>query len=118
MPKLIASPTRIASVGSVPKWADEYVGIANTGEGAVSITRVVSPAGWQGEWQYSDYREYRVVLDGLLRVEQTDGDIEVQAGQALDVEPGVWVRYATPGGADYITVCIPAFSRATVHRKR
>jgi len=75
---------------------------------------VRSPGGWIGVWQYSDYREYRVVLAGLLRVEHADGTMDVQAGQGLDVEPGEGVRYTTPdeGGADYVTVCLPAFSRA------
>ena len=120
MPKLIGSPTPIASVGNITKFADEYVGLTNTGEAKVSITRVQSPEGWEGVWQYSDYREYRVVLKGLLRVEHSDGSLDVAAGQGLDVEPSEWVCYSTPeaGGADYMTVCIPAFSRATVHRKR
>jgi mannose-6-phosphate isomerase-like protein (cupin superfamily) len=117
MPKLIASPTRIASVGNMSKFADEYVGLTNTGDSKVSITRVRSPAGWEGLWQYSDYREYRVVLSGVLHVEFSDGDVDVESGQGLDVDPAEWVRYATPGEADYITVCMPAFSRATVHRK-
>jgi mannose-6-phosphate isomerase-like protein (cupin superfamily) len=119
MPKLIGSPTRVASVGSMPKFADEFVGLENTGESKVSISRVQSPGGWTGEWQYSDYREYRVVLTGTLHVELPDEALDVEPGQAIDVKPGEWVRYSTPGkdGADYLTVCIPAFSRATVHRK-
>jgi hypothetical protein len=120
MPKLIGSPTPIASVGNIPKFADEYVGLTNTGDTKVSITRVQSPGGWIGVWQYSDYREYRLVLTGLLRVEHADGSLDVQAGQGLDVKPGEEVRYATPdeGGADYVTVCLPAFSRARVHREK
>jgi len=120
MPTLIGSPTPIASVGNLTKFADEYVGLTNTGESKVSITCVRSPGGWIGVWQYSDYCEYRVVLMGLLRVEHAEGTLDVQAGQALDVKPGEWVRYATPdeGGADYVTVCLPAFSRAGVHRER
>src|SRR5215471_5810089 len=100
MPKLIASPTPIASVGNLTKFADEYVGLTNTGESDVSITRVHSPAGWEGVWQYSDYHEYRVVLKGSLRVEYTDGTMDVEAGQGLDVEPAEWVRYSTPNDAD------------------
>ena len=118
MPKLIASPTQIASVGNTTKYANEYVGIVNTGEAKLSITMVHSPAGWIGIGQYSDYREYRVVYRGLLRVEHADGILEVETGQGLDVSPGEWVRYSSPNeeGADYVTVCVPAFSRAGLHR--
>ena len=118
MPKLIASPTPIASVGNVTKFANEFVGLVNTGDAKISITHVQSPAGWMGIGQYSDYREYRLVLDGVLHVEHLDGAFDMQANQCLDIEPGEWVRYSTPdaAGADYVTVCIPAFSLADVHR--
>jgi len=118
MPKLIASPTIIPCVGNVTKCADEFVGLVNTGDATLSITRVHSPPGWVGIGQYSDYHEYRIVLAGLLHVDHPDGAFDVQAGQGLDIEPGEWVRYSTPEpvGADYVTVCIPAFSRAGVHR--
>jgi len=118
VPKWIASPTRIASVGNITKYADEYVGIVNTGDVKISITMVHSPPGWLGVGQYSDYREYRVVYKGMLRVEHSEGVKEVEAGQGVDVSPGEWVRYSTPNddGADYVTVCVPAFSRAGVHR--
>jgi hypothetical protein len=90
------------------------VGLVNTGDEEVSITRVQSLPGWVGMGQHSDYREYRLVLAGIVPI----GVFDMQAGQCLDAEPGEWVRYSTPGpaGADYITVCIPAFSRASVHR--
>jgi hypothetical protein len=118
MPKLIASPTPIASVGNVTKFANEYIGLVNTGDAKLSITLVHSPAGWLGVGQYSDYREYRVIYKGLLRVEHADGIMDIEAGQGLDVGPGEWVCYSTPneGGADYVTVCVPAFSRTGVHR--
>ena len=118
MPKLIASPTIIPCVGNIPKRADEFVGLVNTGDTGISITRVKSPAGWVGVGQYADYREYRLVLAGLLHVEHSDGAFDLQTGQGLDIEPGEWVRYSTPepDGAEYVTVCIPAFSRADVHR--
>jgi hypothetical protein len=118
MPKLIGSPTQIAAVGNITKYADEYVGLVNTGEGKLSITLVHSPAGWVGIGQYSDYREYRVVYKGLLHVEYEDGTLDVETGQGLEVSPGEWVRYSTPneGGADYVTVCVPAFSRSGLHR--
>jgi mannose-6-phosphate isomerase-like protein (cupin superfamily) len=118
MPKLIASATSIACVGNVKKFADEFVGLVNTGEAGVSITRVKSPSGWVGVEQYSDYHEYCLVLAGLLQVDHSDGTFDVRAGQCLDIEPGAWVRCSTPGpdGADYVAVCSPAFSRARVHR--
>jgi mannose-6-phosphate isomerase-like protein (cupin superfamily) len=120
MPKLIASPTLIQAVGNVTKFANEYVGLVNTGDAKISITRVQSPGGWVGIGQYADYREYRVVLSGTLHVEHPDGELDVLAGQGLDIDPGEWVRYSTPdpAGADYITVCTPAFSRAGVHRDK
>jgi mannose-6-phosphate isomerase-like protein (cupin superfamily) len=119
MPSLIGSPTPIASVGSKPKLCDEYVGIVNTGESRVSITFVQSPAGWEGVAQYGEYDEYRVVFKGTLRVEHDGGFIDVEAGQALHVKPLEWVRFSSPneGGAEYINVCTPAFSRATIHRE-
>lgn len=118
MPKLIASPTFISCVGNITKSANEFVGPVNTGDAQISITLLQSPAGWVGIGQYSDYHEYRLVLAGLLHVEHSDGAFDVQAGQCLDIEPGEWVRYSTPepAGANYVTVCIPAFSRAGVHR--
>jgi hypothetical protein len=118
MPKLIASPTTIPCVGSKTKSASEFVGLVNTGDAGISITRVQSPAGWVGLGQYSDYREYRLPLAGVLHVECPDGAFDVLPGQCLDTDPGEWVRYSTPepGGADYVTVCIPAFSLADVHR--
>jgi mannose-6-phosphate isomerase-like protein (cupin superfamily) len=119
MPKLIASPAVIPCVGNITKVASEFVGLVNTGDAKLSITRVQSPPGWVGVGQYSDYREYRLVLAGLLHVDHADGAFDVEAGQGLDIEPGEWVRFTTPepGGADYVTVCIPAFSRAGVHRE-
>ena len=118
MLRLIASPTPIASVGNTTKFAHEYVGLVNTGESRVSITLVHSPAGWKGVGQWADYHEYRVVYQGVLHVEHADGTIDVEAGQGLDVAPGEWVQFSTPaeGGAEYVTVCMPAFSRAGVHR--
>jgi mannose-6-phosphate isomerase-like protein (cupin superfamily) len=118
MPKLIVSPTIVQCVGNINKTANEFVGLVNTGDEEISITRVQSPPGWVGVGQYSDYREYRLVFAGTLHVEHADGAFDMQAGQCLDVEPGEWVRYSTsgPAGADYITVYMPAFSPASVHR--
>jgi len=120
MPRLIGSPTPISSVGNKPKLCDEFVGLVNTGEPRLSITVVRSPSGWEGDAQYGEYDEYRVVIRGMLRVEHDGGIIDVEAGQALHVKPREWVRFSTPreGGAEYINVCTPAFSRATLHRER
>jgi ethanolamine utilization protein EutQ (cupin superfamily) len=118
MAKLIGSPTAIQSVGSLPKFAHEYVGLENTGNSKVSITLVHSPAGWTGVGQYADYHEYRVIYKGTLHVEHADGEIDVEAGQGLDVAAGEWVRFSTPGDADYVTVCLPAFTRSSVHRDK
>jgi quercetin dioxygenase-like cupin family protein len=118
MPKLIGSPTQIAAVGSLPKFSDEYVGLVNTGDSKVSITLMHSPPEWEGIGRIAKFHEYKVVFKGLLRVTSPKGDIEVEAGQAVHVEPGEWVRYATPSaeGAEYVTVCTPAFSRADMKR--
>jgi hypothetical protein len=118
MPKLIGSPTPIDSVGNRTKLADEYVGLVNTGERRVSITVVHSPTGWEGVAQWADYDEYRIVLKGVLHVEHAGGALDVVSSQALHTKRGEVVRFSTPGegGADYINVCLPAFSAATVHR--
>jgi len=119
MVKLIASPTVIPSVGNMTKFAHEYVGLENTGNSKLSITLVHSPAGWIGVGQYADYHEYRVIYKGTLHVEHAHGEMNVGTGQGLDVQAGEWVRFSTPGdGADYVTVCLPAFSRGNVHRDK
>ena len=120
MPKLIGSPTPISSVGNKTKLCDEYIGLVNTGDPKVSITVVNSPGGWEGTAQYGEYDEYRVVLKGVLCVEHDEGTIDIEAGQALHVEPLEWVRFSTPreGGAVYINVCAPAFSAAIIHREK
>jgi mannose-6-phosphate isomerase-like protein (cupin superfamily) len=119
MPTLIEKPTRITAAGNKPKLIDEYVGRVNTGEAAVSIAHMRSPAGWVEPGQTPEFDEYTLVLRGLLRVEHRAGSIDVQASQAVLVRRGEWVRYSTPGeeGAEYIAVCIPAFSPQTVHRE-
>jgi len=120
MPELIGSPTPIDSVGNKTKPCDEYVGLVNTGESKVSITVVHSPIGWEGIGQRADYDEYRIVLKGMLHVEHEGGTMDVAPKQGLHVKPGEWVRFSTPGegGADYINVCVPAFSLALVRREK
>jgi quercetin dioxygenase-like cupin family protein len=119
MPTLVTSPTRVIAAGNKPKLIDEYIGRVNSGHGAVSVAHMRSPAGWQEPGQTPDFAEFAIVLRGLLRVEHRGGVLEVRSGQAVSVEPGEWVRYGTPEpeGAEYIAVCLPAFSPETVHRE-
>ena len=102
----------------MPKFSDEYVGLVNTGDANLSITLMHSPPGWEGVGRTAKFHEFKVVLKGKLHVTDPDSELEIEAGQAVHVEPGEWVRYSTPTveGADYITVCTPAFSRATLKR--
>ena len=118
MPTLIAQATRIEAVGNKPKLIDEYIGRVNSGSSEVSIAHMRSPEGWIEPGQTPDLDEYTLVLKGTLRVEHRDGLIDVQTGQAVVCRKGEWVRYSTPepGGAEYIAVCVPAFSIESVHR--
>jgi len=118
MPTLIASPTIVQAAGNTPKRIEEYAGRVNLGHGGVSVARMVSPEGWEEPGQRPEFEEITVVLRGVLRVEHEGGAFDVRAGQAVVSRPGEWVRYASPepGGAEYVAVCLPAFSPATVHR--
>ena len=118
MPRLIAAPTVVPAVGTRPKRIEEYVGRVNTGHAGVSVARMQSPEGWQEPGQRPEFDEYTLVLEGALRIEHEQGELDVRAGQAILVRAGEWVRYATPepGGAHYVAICLPAFSPATVHR--
>jgi len=118
MPTLVMAPTRVTAAGNKPKLIDEYIGRANSGHGAVSVAHMRSPAGWLEPGQTPEFDEFTIVLRGLLRVEHRGGCLEVRAGQAVIVNRGEWVRYGTPEaeGAEYIAVCVPAFSPDTVHR--
>ena len=116
MPELIAQPSRVEAAGTKPKLIDEHVGRVNNGEERLSIAHMRSPAGWLEPGQTPDFDEYTVVVAGALHVEHADGTLEVGAGQAVLTRAGEWVRYSTPEGAEYIAVCLPAFSPDTVHR--
>ena len=118
MPTLISQPTRITAAGNKPKLIDEYVGRVNSKTDAASVAHMRSPEGWQEPGQKPDFDEFTVVLKGLLRVEHDKGHTDVRAGQAIIALAGEWIRYSTPeaGGAEYIAVCLPAFSPNTVHR--
>ena len=119
MPELIAEPSRVAAAGEPPKLIDEFAGNASTGDARLSIARMRSPAGWAEPGQRPEFDEFTVVLRGTLVVESANGGrLTVQAGQGVHTSPGEWVRYSSPGaeGAEYIAVCLPAFSPGTVHR--
>ena len=116
MPKLIATPTVIAAAGTKPKEIREYVGRVNSGHAETSVAHMISPAGWVEPGQTPEFHEFTLVLKGSLHIEHRDGKLEVAAGQAVVTEPGEWVRYSTPEGAEYLAVCLPAFSPELVHR--
>jgi mannose-6-phosphate isomerase-like protein (cupin superfamily) len=118
MPRLIETPSVIEAAGNKPKRIEEYAGRVNSGHGEVSVARMRSPEGWVEPGQRPEFEEITVVLGGMLRVEHEGGSLDVRAGQAVVTSPGEWVRYSTPepGGAEYVAVCLPAFSPATVHR--
>jgi ethanolamine utilization protein EutQ len=116
MPTLIEKPTRITAAGNKPKLIDEIVGRVNSKTDALSIAHMRSPAGWVEPGQTPEFDEYTYVLAGALRVKHAGGEVVVKAGQAIITHRGEWVQYSTPGGAEYIAVCVPAFSPATVHR--
>jgi len=118
MPTLIAAPARIAAAGNKTKLIDEFAGRVNSGHSDVSVARMQSPEGWLEPGQRPDFAEITVVLRGMLVVESEEGTLKVRTGQAVAVKPGEWVRYSTPeaGGAEYIAVCLPAFSPEAVHR--
>lgn len=118
MPQLISQPTRIEAAGNKPKLIDEYIGRVTTQTEAASIAHMRSPSGWSEPGQRPDFDEFTVVLKGTLHVEFESGQMDVQAGQAIITQKGEWVRYSTPSpeGAEYIAVCLPAFSPDSVHR--
>ena len=118
MPTLIAHPTRIAAPGTRPKLIDEYIGRVNSKTSSASVAHMRSPQGWIEPGQTPEFDEFTIVLKGVLRVEHKNGAIDVSAGQAVIAHAGEWIRYSTPqeDGAEYIAVCVPAFSLETVNR--
>ena len=118
MPTLIPQPTRITAAGNKPKLIDEYIGRVNSKTSAASVAHMHSPGGWEEPGQKPEFAEFTIVLKGMLRVEHNGGTLDVNAGQAVIAHSGEWIRYSTPldGGAEYIAVCLPAFSMDTVHR--
>ena len=118
MPRIIESPTIIEAAGNKPKRIEEYVGRVNSNQSELSVARMVSPAGWIEPGQRPEFMEITVVLAGSVHLEYEGGEGDVAAGQAVVTQPGEWIRYSTPdaGGAEYLAVCLPAFSPTTVHR--
>jgi ethanolamine utilization protein EutQ len=122
MPTLISQPTRIQSAGNKPKLIDEYIGRVNSKTSTASVAHMRSPQGWLEPGQTPEFDEFTIVLKGMLRVgykeDNKEGALDVHAGQAVMAHAGEWIRYSTPndGGAEYIAVCLPAFSMETVHR--
>lgn len=116
MPTLIPQATRIAAAGNKPKTIEEFIGRVNSKTEELSVARMTSPAGWVEPGQRPEFLEVSVVLSGSLHVEHEGGAFDVSAGQAVVCNPGEWVRYSTPEGAQYIAVCLPAFAPNTVHR--
>lgn len=117
MPRHIVGPVLIEAAGDPPKRIEEFVGRVNSQTDAVSIARMVSPPGWKEPAQTPEFDEYTVVLRGLLRVEHDGGVVDVRAGEAVVAQAGETVRYSTPDeGAEYIAVCLPAFSPDAVNR--
>ena len=118
MPKLIAAPTVIQAAGNKPKRIEEFAGRVNSGHSQVSVARMTSPEGWIEPGQRPEFEEITVVLRGLVRVEHHGGVLDVRQGQAVVTAPDEWVRYSTPEaeGAEYVAICLPAFSPGTVHR--
>jgi mannose-6-phosphate isomerase-like protein (cupin superfamily) len=116
--RLIETPTIVQAAGNKPKRIEEFVGLVNSGTAGASVARMTSPAGWVEPGQTPEFDEFTLVLRGTLRVETRSGTLDVRAGQAVVAPRGEWVRYSTPveGGAEYLAVCVPAFSTGTVHR--
>ena len=118
MAQLIAKPKVIPAAGKPPKIIEEFIGHVNSGTSAISIAKMTSPSGWSEPGQTPEFDEFTIVLRGKLQVETREAVHQVSTGQAIFVSRGEWVRYSTPDpeGAEYIAVCLPAFSPETVHR--
>ena len=118
MPTLIAQPTKIEAAGNKPKIIEEFIGRVNSNESRLSVAKMKSPGGWVEPGQTPQFDEFTIVLKGMLRVKHKGGVIDVKAGQAIVTHAGEWVQYSSPeaDGAEYVAVCLPAFSPSTVHR--
>jgi mannose-6-phosphate isomerase-like protein (cupin superfamily) len=116
VPTLISQPTRIQAAGTKPKLIDEYIGRVNSNTKNASVAHMRSPAGWEEPGQRPEFDEFTLVLKGMVRVTHSSGSLDVHAGQAVMAHAGEWVRYSTPEGAEYVAICVPAFSPEAVRR--
>jgi mannose-6-phosphate isomerase-like protein (cupin superfamily) len=118
MPSFIKSPSIVKAAGNKPKIIEEFIGRVNSKDINVSVARMRSPAGWKEPGQTPEFVEYTIVLSGAVQVASKDGIVDVKSGEAIIAQKGEWIQYSTPGndGAEYISVCLPAFSPSTVHR--
>ena len=118
MPTIIKNPTKIEAAGNKPKIIEEFIGRLNSSNQQISIAKMQSPQGWEEPGQTPEFDEYTIVLKGMLRVETKGKTFDIKSGEAIITHKGEWIRYSTPesGGAEYIAVCLPAFSADTVHR--
>ena len=118
MPQIIQTPKRIEAAGSPPKIIEEFIGRVVSSTERASVARMTSPSGWSEPGQTPEFDEFTLVLRGCLHVETREGARDVHANQAVIAPKGQWVRYSTPSseGAEYIAVCVPAFSPQGVHR--
>jgi quercetin dioxygenase-like cupin family protein len=116
MPELISDPVRVEAAGTPSKLIDEFAGLASNGDERVSVARMRSPAGWSEPGQRPGFDEYTIILAGTLHVETEDDALDVATGQAILTRAGEWVRYSTPEGAEYVAVCLPAFSPQMANR--
>jgi ethanolamine utilization protein EutQ (cupin superfamily) len=115
-PRLVATPSVVEAAGTPPKRIEEMIGLVNTDTQHVSIAVMTSPAGWQEPGQTPEFDEYTLVLSGAVVVSHRDGDLTVEAGQCVIAPRAEWVKYSTPTGAQYVSVCVPAFAPGLVHR--
>ena len=115
--KKISTPSIIESAGNKPKVIEEYIGKVNTNTDSISIAKMISPQGWEEPGQKPQFDEYTIVLNGILKVESRTETVFITKGEAVIINSGEWVRYSTPKeGAEYIAICLPAFSLDTVNR--
>jgi mannose-6-phosphate isomerase-like protein (cupin superfamily) len=118
MPSFIKSPSIVKAEGNEPKIIQEFIGRVSSKDTNVSVARMRSPAGWEEPGQTPEFVEYTIVLSGTVRIKSKDGIVDVKSGEAIITQKGEWIQYSTPGidDAEYISVCLPAFSPSTVHR--
>jgi ethanolamine utilization protein EutQ (cupin superfamily) len=118
--KHIKQPTRIKSAGNKVKIIDEFIGKVNSDTSEVSIAKMQSPSGWEEPAQTPEFDEYTVVLKGSMHVKTDDNHFIIRAGEVFVAKKGERIQYSTPDaeGAEYIAICLPAFTPQTVNREK